>query len=128
MCTYGRHIGNEKDAFYDQLEEFSARTGNQREITMGGMKARTRKRPNDCLIRNYGEHVANDNGNKLINLCKQFSLRILNGFFPLKNIQSGHQTSKVNHRLHYDKTETRFRIQDIRIYRGLECGSDHYLF
>lgn len=44
MCTYRRYIVNEKEAFYDQLEEVLARTGNQREITMGGINARTRKR------------------------------------------------------------------------------------
>jgi hypothetical protein len=40
----------------------------------------------DPVVGNFGEDIVNDNGERLIELCAQTSLKIWNGFFNHKNI------------------------------------------
>ena len=80
----------------------------------------------------FGVVVINDNDDKLIDICEQSSLKILNGYFKHKRI---HQYT-----WHQDTHELRFiidyiiarqnsglKFQDIKVFRGMTVGSDHYL-
>jgi len=40
----------------------------------------------ETQLGNFGEDMVNDNGERLIELCTQTSLKIWNGFFKHKNI------------------------------------------
>jgi len=76
--------------------------------------------------------VANDNGSRLIENCEQYGLRIKNGFFQHRNVhrytwtQIARQLASI---IDYViiKQHTHFKPQDVRVYRGAECGSDHFL-
>jgi NADPH-dependent 7-cyano-7-deazaguanine reductase QueF len=53
---------------------------------MGGMNGKTGRRTGDRVVGNFGEDKVKDNGEKLIDLCTQTSLKIWNGIFNHKNI------------------------------------------
>ena len=80
----------------------------------------------------FGEEVINDNGDKLIDICEQNSLKILNGCFKHKRIHqyTWHQdTQEIRSIIGYiiARQNSGFKFQDIRVFRGMIVGSDHYL-
>jgi hypothetical protein len=48
---------------------------------MGDMNGRIRRKTGNTGVGNFGEDRINDNGERLIELCTQTSLKIWNGFF-----------------------------------------------
>ncbi|XP_044745745.1 uncharacterized protein LOC123307480 [Coccinella septempunctata] len=123
----------EKDQFQEQLEDVLVRVGNQREvILLGDFNARTGRKKNDKVIGEYGEEVLNNNGQRLIQFCEQQSLKILNGFYPHRDIHKytwRQQTRGLRSIIDYVivKQNIRWKVRDVRAYRGADCGSDHYL-
>ena len=80
----------------------------------------------------FGEEVINYNGDKLIDICEQNSLKILNGYFKHKRIHqyTWHQDTKelrsiIDYIIARQSSGSKF--QDIRVFRGMTFGSDHYL-
>lgn len=63
---------------------------------MGDMNGRTGQRSNCQVVGKYGEDALNENGERLINTCSQYNLRIMNGFFQHKAIYkfTWHQETK----------------------------------
>jgi hypothetical protein len=53
---------------------------------MGDMNGRTGSKTRDTVVGNFGEDMVSDNGERLIELCTQISLKIWNGFYNHKNI------------------------------------------
>jgi len=53
---------------------------------MGDMNGRTGRKTGDTVVGSFGEDRVNENGERLIELCTQTSLKIWNGFFSHKNI------------------------------------------
>jgi hypothetical protein len=51
---------------------------------MEDMNGRTGRKTGDTVVGNIGEDMINDNGERLIELCKQTSLKIWNGFLIIK--------------------------------------------
>jgi hypothetical protein len=107
--------------------------GNAREILIAGdFNSRTGKKMNDLVVGPFGEEVINDNGDKLIDICEEDSLRTLNGYFKHKRIHqcTWHQDTR-DMRSIIDYIITRqnsgLKFQDVRVFRGLTVGSDHYL-
>lgn len=124
---------SDKEEFYEQLNDILIKLGNQREIILlGDMNARVGNKRNDKIVGQFGEEVVNENGVRLIHLCKQHNLQIQNGFFQHKRIHryTWHQDNK-NLRSVIDCTITKqnsnLDVQDTRAYRGINCGSDHFL-
>lgn len=121
-----------KDAFYDQLNEILSRTGNQREtMVMGDLNARVGAKTDSNVVGRHGENILNNNGQRLIELCTQHKHKILNGFFQHKNIHkyTWHQeTRQLKSVIDYIiiKQKSLLEVQDTRVYRGIECGSDHF--
>ena len=65
-------------------------------------------------------------------MCQQHSLRIQNGFYKHKDIHKYTWTQPTLQRksiIDYIITRqiSRIRLQDVRVYRGAECGTDHHL-
>ena len=80
----------------------------------------------------FGEEVMNDNGDKLIDVCEQNSLKILNGYFKHKRIHqyTWHQdTLELKSIIDYTiaRQNSGLKFQDVRVFRGMTVGSDHYL-
>ena len=82
-------------------------------------------------MRPFGE-VINDNGDKLIDVCEQNSLKILNGYFKHKTIlqYTRHKdTLQLKSIINYiiARQNSVLKFQDVRVFRGMTVGSDHYL-
>jgi len=66
-----------KGDFFGKLNEVLVEIGNSREILIAGdLNSRTGKKINNLLVGPFGEEVLNDNGDKLIDICEQNSLKI----------------------------------------------------
>ena len=71
-----------KDEFFVNLNEEIVKSGSGRQlILMGYMNGRIGRKNGDTVVGNVGEDMVNDNGERLIELCTQTSLKIWNGFF-----------------------------------------------
>ena len=71
-----------KEDFLGKLNEVLVEIGNSRKILIArDFNSRTGKKINNLLVGSFGEEVINDNGDKLIDICEQNSLKILNGYF-----------------------------------------------
>jgi len=53
---------------------------------MGDMNGRTGRKTENTVVGNFGEDMFKDNDERLIELCRQASLKIWNVFFNHKNI------------------------------------------
>ena len=67
-----------------------------------------------------------------IEYCEQYGFRIMNGFFQHRNVHTytwTQTTRQLKSIIDYViiNQHTHFKPQDVRVYRGAECGSDHYL-
>jgi len=122
-----------KEDFFGKLNEVIVEIKNSREILIAGdFNSRRGEKMNDLLVGPIGEEVINDNGDKLIDIYEKNSLKILKGYF--KHIIVHHYT------WHQDTQELRsvidyiiarqnsgLKFQDVRVFRGMTVGSDHYL-
>jgi len=80
----------------------------------------------------FGEEIINDNGDKLIDICEQNSLEILNGYFKHKRIHqyTWHQdTKELRSIIDYiiGRQSSGLKLHDIRVFRGMTVGSGVYL-
>jgi hypothetical protein len=122
-----------KEEFFEHLNEEISKIGTSREIIiMGDMNSRVGKKDQDKIVGRYGEDTINDNGNRLINICNQNNLRIMNGFFQHRDIHKytwSQHTKNLRSIIDYviTKQNKRIKIQDTRACRGATCGSDHHL-
>jgi hypothetical protein len=122
-----------KEEFFGKFNEEIIKIGNSREIVIAGdFNSRTRKKVNNLVVGPFGEEVLKDNGDKLIDICEQNSLKILNGYFKHKGIYqyTWHQDTKeqrsiIDYIIAGQKSGLKF--QDVRVFRGMTVGSDHYL-
>ncbi|XP_043485867.1 craniofacial development protein 2-like [Polistes fuscatus] len=122
-----------KDEFYEQLNDEIVKVGNTREIILlGDLNGRTGNKKQDDVVGRYGEEMLNDNGTKIINMCKQNNLRIMSGFFQHRCIHKYTRTQPtMNQESIIDylliKQRSRMKINDVRVYRGATCDSDYHL-
>ena len=122
-----------KSKFYDKLTTLLSSIRNRSEIIlMGDLNARTGRQTRNCVVGQYGEDVVNRNGEYLIELCQQHELRIWNGHFQHKDIHKytwTQSTRKLRSIIDYviGLQKSQLHIEDVRVNRGAECGSDHAL-
>lgn len=125
--------GTVKDRFWERLEEELEKIPGRKEIFMlGDMNARVGRNKGSRVVGNCGETERNDNGNRFIQICEQMDLRIENTFFDHKKIHKftwHNESRKLESVIDYVVTRQRstVKVQDVRVYRGAECGSDHHL-
>lgn len=117
-----------KEEFYTKLSEVILTLGNKKElILLGDFNARVGRKVNDQVVGQYGEDVLNDNGTRLIEICEQFSLKILNGFYPHKDIHKytwTQSTKGLKSIIDYSiiGQTCHVKIMDVRVKRGLIVG------
>lgn len=122
-----------KDTFYRKLTEVLNDIPPRKElILMGDLNARVGRTENNEIIGRYGEDIRNESGQRLIDLCETQDLKILNGYFPHKEIHKFTWT-QTNRNLKsiidyvIQRQNSKLKAQDVRVYRGAECGSDHFM-
>jgi hypothetical protein len=87
---------------------------------------------NGNVVGGHGEEVTNNNGERLIQICEHFSLKIMNGYYSHNDIHKytwTHNTRQLRSIINYIilKQKTNIKTQDVKVMRGAECGSDHYM-
>ncbi|XP_044745151.1 uncharacterized protein LOC123307015 [Coccinella septempunctata] len=123
----------EKDDFYTTLDNTLTALGNQREIVvLGDLNARVGRKNGSKIVGIHGEETLNDSGRRLLESCEEHKMRILNGFYSHRDIHkyTWHQETRgLKSIIDYIilKQDTKWQTKDIRVYRGIECGSDHFL-
>jgi len=116
-----------------EINEVIAEIGNSRVILIAGdFNSKTGKKINNPVVGLYGEEAINDNGDRLIDICEQKSLKILKGYFQHKRIHqyTWHPDSQELRSIIYfiiARQTSGLKFQDIRVFRGMTVGSDHYI-
>jgi len=90
LCVYAPSndkVDLEKDRFYEKLNETLINIGTTRGIILlGDFNGHEGTKVNNHVVGPYGEIRINDNGERLIDLCKSHNLRITNVYFKHKMI------------------------------------------
>lgn len=122
-----------KDAFENDLTSLLTKIGRRKEIIMlGDLNARTGHEERDPVVGSFGEDVVNENGNRMIEVCNRFDLRIMNGYFQHQDKHKytwTQPTRGLKSIIDYlvIKQETNLKTHDVKALRGAECGTDHML-
>lgn len=122
-----------KNEFYNKLADTIMNTKKHKELyILGDLNGRTGTKQQDVVIGKHGERTVNDNGERLRNLCQSLKLKIMNGFFPHRDIHKftwTQPTRGLRSIIDYfiQRQNATLQTTDVRVYRGSECGSDHHL-
>lgn len=116
-----------KDDFFAKMNEEITKIGNTREIN-----GRVGRKTNNNVVGPHGELSQNDNGDTLIEICESQLLKITNGFYKHKDIHTytwTQPTRNLKSVIDYVivRQQTTLQVNDVRAYRGITCGSDHYM-
>ncbi|PSN48016.1 hypothetical protein C0J52_23478 [Blattella germanica] len=121
-----------KEAFFETLSEVLEKGNpNHEVILIGDLNSRVGKDEEDVVGR-LGEDTKNDNGDRLINLFREHECIIANTIFQHKCIhkytwENPTRGLKSIIDLIVVKKNRRMVVQDVRVYRQHECGSDHHM-
>lgn len=136
IISYGPdedEITKEKDKFWEELQMIYE-AQEEPIYLIGDLNARVGKdnRRIENIMGKQGEICRNNNGTRLIDFCVVNNLAILNTMFAHKEIhkytremRSRGEKSIIDYIL--TNTSERKRVLDVRVKRGYEIGSDHYL-
>ncbi|KAK4883306.1 hypothetical protein RN001_006625 [Aquatica leii] len=96
------------------------------------LNSRVGNKAKNPLIGRFGENVRNDIGQRLINICEEYEMRISNTFFEHKDIHKYtwyQHTRDIKSIIDYFviKQKTRLKVLDVRVKRRYDCGLDHHL-
>ena len=99
---------------------------------MGDFNGQTGTKVNNQVVGPCGETRINDFWECFIDLCESHNLRITNGYFRHKLMHKytwEQHTRKLKPIIDYIivKQKSEFEIHDVRVQRGINCGSDHYV-
>lgn len=125
----------DKETFYNDLQQVvDNKRPNQEIMILGDLNARVGNKPEHCygVIGKEGEAKTSVNGEMLTDFCVRNSLKISNTFFKHKDI---HKWTRVkeerNEKSIIDyvivSNSLFYNTEDVRVKRGAEIGSDHYL-
>ncbi|XP_017322823.2 craniofacial development protein 2-like, partial [Ictalurus punctatus] len=126
----------EKDAFYDQLQDTIVVIPNHDiKILLGDMNAQlsSDRQGWENVIGPHGSAaVTSDNGERLLSLCNLNNLCIGNTYFIHKRIHKKTWRSPdgtTHNEIDYVCIHRRWRLalRDVRVFRGADVGSDHHL-
>lgn len=105
--------------------------GSDEIIILGDFNARVGRQVGSRVIGRCGEEQVTDNGKRLIDICETFDLQIQNTFFQHKPIHQftwskpGFQPSILDYCI--TKQTSSCKVEDVRVFRGWECGTDHFM-
>lgn len=121
-----------KDAFDEDFRATLEKIrGNEEIVLMGDFNARVGRAVGSRVVGRHGEDVITNNGRRLLDVCESFDLKIQNTFFVHKRIHQatwdkpGFQSSVLDYVI--TRQESTIKVEDVRVFRGWECGSDHYM-
>lgn len=120
-----------KDEFEANLTDMILKIGYRKGIMlMGDFNGPIRSKQSD-VIGQYGEKTTHYNGIRLAEICESYNLQILNGFYQHKNIYK-YTWHKPTRKLKcidcvIIKQMSTLKVNDVQVYWGAECGSDHFL-
>lgn len=125
---------NAKNDFFEKLHLEITKIDKTRQIIiLGNLNSRTGKKQHNKVIGQYGEDFVNDNGMRLITLCEQNEMKITNGYyFQHRDVYKytwTQNTRGLKSIIDYTivRQTSKIKVQDVRVYRGGTCGSDHNL-
>ena len=126
---------DEKEDFYHQLQIATDNTKpNQEIIILGDLNARVGNKYDKCFgaIGKEGENIESANGEVLQDFCIRNNLKIANTFFKHKDIHKWTRVSEDrNERSIIDyiivSSHLFYNTNDVRVKRGAEIYSDHFL-
>jgi len=113
------------------MNETLINIGTTREIILlGGFNGHTGTKVNNQVVGPYGERRINCHGERVIDVCESHNLKITNVYFKHKMIHKytwEQNTRKMKSIMEYIivKQKSKFQIHDVRVQRGINCGSDH---
>ncbi|XP_048487060.1 uncharacterized protein LOC105395445 [Plutella xylostella] len=124
-----------KDIFYDELESvYDQIPEYDTKVVLGDMNAMIGKE--EAFVPTIGKHSkhdqSNDNGIRLINFASSKSMVVKSTMFPHKDIHKGTWKSpdgRTVNQIDHILVDLRHKsvVEDVRAYRGPDCGSDHYM-
>nr|CAH7736536.1 unnamed protein product [Callosobruchus chinensis] len=122
----------QKEEFWEKLSE-TVEDSRHRVVVLGDFNSRVGKSHNTGdVIGHHGEDHRNSNGTRLIDFCVENNFIVTNTFFDHKYIHK--ITREVTSRkeasiIDYVLISRNFRkdVLDVRVKRGPEIGSDHYM-
>ena len=124
-----------KEEFYEQLQVTVREVQSQDKlVVMGDLNARVGDNVKVWgeVIGKQGEAVENGNGKRLLQFCAEIDLVVTNTWFQHKDIheftwecRGRNQRSIIDYFL--VKQGMRKQLRDVKVVRGAEIGSDHYL-
>ena len=121
-----------KESFFEKLDEEVGKVNSNHEvIIIGDLNSRVGKLDDDVVGR-FGEETKNDNGNRLINLCREQEYVIANTKFQHKEIhkytwENPTRGLKSIIDLIIVRKNRKMVVQDVRVHRKPECGTDHHM-
>ncbi|KFM58790.1 Craniofacial development protein 2, partial [Stegodyphus mimosarum] len=120
-----------KEVYYNKLWYVVKDTDDEAEVViLGDTNARVGRCESSDVVGKYGESIMNDNGNRLIELCSEFKLKIQNTFFRHTNVDKytwyscGRNAKSI---IDYCITRqaSAMIVKDVRVHRELQCNTDH---
>lgn len=136
IVTYGPNEDEKtdiKDKFWEELNEVVDEATGELYI-LGDLNARvgTKDDYTNQALGQFGENIRNNNGKRLLCFCIQNDLIIANSFFRHKAIHtytremhSRNEKSIIDYVITH--RSNRRSLSDVRVRRGPEINSDHYL-
>ena len=125
----------EKEVFYDQLQKTVEDTPVHDVLLLLGdfnAKVGTNNEGKERVMGKQGCGIINGNGSRLVNFCEDNNLVIGGTIFQHKNIHKltwtspdGQTRNQIDHAL--INKRWRGTLQDVRVLRGADAGSDHSL-
>ena len=124
-----------KEQFYNELQNVIEKVGKKETlIVMGDLNARVGRDSEmwGSVIGRHGEEVRNENGDQLLRCCAVNELLATNTWYQHKEIHKytwvcpGRELKSIIDYFLVRK-DNRRRIKDVKVVRGAEIGSDHYL-
>lgn len=122
-----------KDIFSNDLKQILDDIPNREEIILAGdFNARVGNIRQGRVLGPFGEERKNNNGERVLNLCEEYNLKIANSFFKHKDIHKytwEQHTRGLRSIIDYIviKQNSAIKIFDVRVKRGADCRSGHYL-
>lgn len=122
-----------KEKYFEELSEIIERVPLRKELLiLGDINSRVGREVIDGVLGPYGEEAENDNGQRLKEVCELYKLTIMNTVFKHRDINKytwENRTRNLKSIIDYvlARKKREIIIQDVKVNRGPECGTDHYM-
>ena len=122
----------EKECFYERVDQVIGEYKKGREclVVMGDLNGKVGSNREEDTVGPFGRGERNDNGERVVNLCKRHNLFVTNTWFQQKRSAQHTWTSpngETKNQIDYVLVDKRFRngLQNSKSMPGADCKSDH---